>query len=214
MRSQVRRGLRRARAGAAALVLIFAPIAGLGQHGDGIAPAQELLNSERIEASFGSYGVDVLSSDASLRVSSLYSLDASGKTTRTFAVVLYPEDVAPELGAAHAAILAGGSIGSTLRAEGWNVIKTHRYFGEIPSTARLGRLMRIGGTVALALHVYVLEAARTDARLEYATLAEIHHPDHLTPAAVVDIYAPDWQSPAAADPLVAEMLEVVAEETR
>ena len=37
------------------------------------APARELLNSERIAAAFGSYGVEVLEQDDTVRVSNLYS---------------------------------------------------------------------------------------------------------------------------------------------
>ena len=40
---------------------------------------RELLNSERIEQQFGSYGIDVLESDAEMRVSNLYSLSGQQK---------------------------------------------------------------------------------------------------------------------------------------
>src|SRR5690606_34722880 len=53
-------------------------------------PQRELLNSERIERRFGSYGIDVLQSDGRYRVSNLYSVHDGAKICRTFAVVAYP----------------------------------------------------------------------------------------------------------------------------
>jgi hypothetical protein len=50
-------------------------------------PARELLNSERIAAAFGSYGVEVVAQDDTLRISNLYSTEAGVTTCRTFATV-------------------------------------------------------------------------------------------------------------------------------
>ena len=52
-------------------------------------PGRELLNSERIAAEFGSYGVDVLEQDEHVRVSNLFSGSAENKICRTFAVVRF-----------------------------------------------------------------------------------------------------------------------------
>jgi hypothetical protein len=50
----------------------------------GAAPiTAQILNSERIEQTFGSYGIDVIASDALLRVSNLYSRHDGEKITRT-----------------------------------------------------------------------------------------------------------------------------------
>lgn len=203
-----------ARATFVALVLLAAQSAVIAQSAGDADATRELLNSERIAAAFGSYSVEVLSSDGGLRVSSLYSEDDRGRTTRTFALVRYPASVDPAFAEAHATILAGGSIGATLRADGWRVIKAHRYFGEMPSTPRLERLMRLERGAPLAIHVYVLDIARADSRFEYATIAEIHHPDYLTLGDLRRIYAPGWRAPAANDSLVGAMLDVVATQTR
>lgn len=179
-----------------------------------VAGARELLNSERIEARFGSYGVEVLSSDPALRVSNLYSVESGTRTTRTFAIVRYPARVDPAFADAHAEILAGGSIGATLRAHGWEVIKTHRYFGQIESTPRLASMMRLRSPRPLAVHIYVLDIERGGRRFEYAAIAEIHHPDYLAPGEVAAIYAPGWRGGKPGDALVEEMLRLVAEKTR
>ena len=54
------------------------------------------LNSERIEARYGSYGIEVLESDTRIRESNLFSEHAGGRVTRTFAIVQYPEIVHSE----------------------------------------------------------------------------------------------------------------------
>ena len=43
----------------------------------------ELLNSERIAQTFGSYGIDVLQADGALRRSNLYSVSDGLRTCRT-----------------------------------------------------------------------------------------------------------------------------------
>ena len=53
-----------------------------------IEELRPLLNSERIERKFGSYGIDVLRNDDAVRMSNLYSLRDGEKICRTFAVVL------------------------------------------------------------------------------------------------------------------------------
>lgn len=52
------------------------------------------LNSERIEQRFGSYGIEVLSSDDALRVANLYSTEVDHGVCRTFAVTRFPDPVA------------------------------------------------------------------------------------------------------------------------
>lgn len=176
---------------------------------------RELLNSERIEQTFGSYGIEVLESDAAVRVSNLYSEHAAGRICRTFAVVRYPRDVPPEIIAEHEAIVAGGSIGATFAARGWTVIKTHRFFGEIDSTPRLRELM--GGTQVsrLAVHVYVLDVVKSGARYEYARIAEVHHPDYLDLPAVRRAYASGAaQASRPLDEATRELLTLVAAKSR
>ena len=149
-----------------------------------------LLNSERIEARFGSYGIEVLASDARERVSSLYSEANGERTCRTFAVVRYPAAIEPALAREHDEIVRGGSIGAVFAAHGWQVVKTNlRYFG-IEATERLARLMRVGRGTRLAAHAYELDVAKDGRTFQYALLVEIHHPDYLRRDDLISIYGP------------------------
>jgi len=151
-------------------------------------PPRELLNSERIAAKFGSYGIEVLSQNDSLRVSNLFSSDPGARTCRTFALVRYPSRIDPALAAPHAAIIEGGSIGAVFAAQGWEVRKTHLHYAEIEASPRLANLMRIEPGTPLAEHLYVLDVAKDGQVLEYAALVEIHHPDYLRTGDLVEIY--------------------------
>jgi hypothetical protein len=152
------------------------------------AEQRELLNSERIEREFGSYGVDVLESDDRVRVSSLFSREGARRICRTFAVVRYPDAVAPAFAAEHAEILAGGSIGAVFAARGWRVRKTHLHYGEVTASPRLADLMSIAARTTLALHVYVLTIVKPGAELDYASIVEIHHPEYLRREELAEIY--------------------------
>jgi hypothetical protein len=152
------------------------------------APGRELLNSERIAQQFGSYGVEVLESGRRTRVSDLYSGQGETKVCRTFAVVRFPASIDPAVATEHAAILRGGSIGAVFAANGWRVLKTHLYYGEVRATPRLAALMHVMEGSSLAEHAYVLDVAKDDKTVEYAALVEIHHPDYLTQADLVKIY--------------------------
>jgi hypothetical protein len=165
-------------------------IAVIATTGHAQPPAQEVLNSERIAAKFGSYGIEVLEQDADFRVSNLYSTDAGATTCRTFAIVRYPQRIDPAFRAEHAAILAGGSVGAVFAAQGWQVRKTHLSYGERAASPKLAQLMGIAAGTPLAEHVYVLDVVRDGRTLEYAALAEIHHPAYLTIGALAAIYGP------------------------
>ena len=171
------------------LLLAFGAALGLAAAAPAAAqtPQRELLNSERIAAEFGSYGVEVLDEDSDARVSNLFSGMGEQRICRTFAVVRYRHSD-PALREEHAAIVAGGSIGAVFAAAGWQVRKTHLSIGTITATQRLGSLMRIAPGTLLAVHVYALDVAKDGRTLEYAALAELHHPDYLTRDEVVEIY--------------------------
>jgi hypothetical protein len=149
---------------------------------------RETLNSERIERKFGSYGVAVLDSNAETRVANLFSTENGVRVCRTFAVSRYPAVVDPSFAAEHAAILAGGSIGAVFAAHGWTVRKTHLYFGEAQAWPALAALMHVAPATALAEDIYVLEIVKGAATFEYATIAEIHHPDYLRSADLPALY--------------------------
>jgi hypothetical protein len=169
----------------------------------------ELLNSERIERTFGSYGIEVLESDARTRVANLYSIAGAARVCRTFAVTRYPTAIDPRLAAEHATIVSGGSIGATFAARGWTVLKTHRYFGEIDATPRLAALMGGIDAARLAVHVYALDVAKDGTRLEYATIAEIHHPEYLDLEDIRAIYGGGTTVPPRPDEATRALLELV-----
>lgn len=156
---------------------------------------RELLNSERIAQTFGSYGIEVLESDAEMRVSNLYSGDGAGRVTRTFALVRLRETIDPALAAQHERIVAGGSIGAVFTEAGWSVRKRHRFFGLLDSTPRLERMMGGIAPRALATHVYLLDVVKPGIELQYATIVEIHHPDYLALRDLRSIYGETYEPP-------------------
>ncbi len=175
------------------------------------SPERELLNSERIEQVFGSYGLEVLSSAPTLRVSKLFSTEDGREICRTFAVVVYPHEIDGAIAAEHSAILDGGSIGATFAAAGWRVSKVHRYFGELPSTAKVETLMGGIEPSRLAVHVYALSVSRGGVDVDYASIVEVHHPDYLSLADLVEIYGPAHEP---ADDTVPALLALTSREMR
>jgi hypothetical protein len=175
-------------------------------------PNRELLNSERIQQAFGSYGVEVLQNGDRTRVTNLYSTDAGSKTCRTFAVVRFPAAMDAAVTGEHAAIRNGGSIGATFAANGWRVLKTHLAFREIEATPRLANLMHVTVGARLAEHAYVLDVTKDGKNVEYAALVEIHHPEYLKLADLQRIYgAIDTANRQA---LLDDLLGAAAEATR
>lgn len=150
-----------------------------------------LLNSKRIEQRFGSYGVEVLASEAGLRRSGLLSYDGDTATCRTYAVVQFADQLDDRYDDAHSRVLAGNSIGATFKEDGWDIRKHTLYIGTVrlPGTGtEIGRLMRLTGAHDLALHVYQLVIARDDVEFEYATIMEAHHPEYLVEADLLETF--------------------------
>ena len=150
-----------------------------------------ILNSERIEERFGSYGIEVLASEAGLRRSSLFSYDGETKICRTYAIVQFVDDSDDRYEDAHSKILAGGSIGATFRESGWNIRKNTLYVGtlQIPSSdTPVSGLMHLGDDADLAIHVYQLVLVRAGMAQEYATILEAHHPEYLSVAELRDLF--------------------------
>ena len=153
-----------------------------------------LLNSERIERRFGSYGIDVLASEAGLRRSSLYSVENGEHVCRTYAIVRFTENPDTSIGAEHAKVLAGNSLGEVFRSNGWNIHKQTMHIGSFDVAADdtdVGRLMRLDADATLGLHVYQLLLARSGRIFEYATIIEAHHPDYLGEQQLLEIYPYD-----------------------
>jgi hypothetical protein len=170
----------------------------------GTAPVSaQILNSERIEQTFGSYGIDVVYSDESLRLSNLYSEHGGERITRTLAFVEYPEIVNLAFAAEHRAILEGGSIGSTFKAAGWEVIKKNLSIIEVSAPDVFADLMGVEEGAQLATHYYQLDVARDEQQLAYALIAELHHPDYLSNDELTSIYPLDLV------PLTADSFELV-----
>ncbi len=151
----------------------------------------ESLNSERIEARFGSYGVEVLSHEAGMRRSSLYSNAGDAPVCRTYAVVRFEDESTARVAEAHADVLAGRSIGATFKSTGWQVRKETLHVGGIPlnaSSHRIGELMHLDGEVDLGIHAYQLVLEKESQSIDYATIVEAHHPEYLTVAELKDLY--------------------------
>jgi len=154
----------------------------------------ESLNSERIEQRFGSYGIDIIDYQAGLRRSSLYSFDGERKICRTFAVVLFDEPKVPGVTAAHANILAGQSIGATLKSSGCEIRKSTLYVGTISldnTDQLIHRVMQLNAPAELAMHAYRLKVQLGADSFDYATIVEIHHPDYLSTAELRNLYDKD-----------------------
>lgn len=153
-----------------------------------------LLNSERIERRFGSYGIEVLASEAGLRRSSLYSLDGGTPTCRTYAVVRFADQLDDRYRDEHAKVLAGNSIGAIFKSHGWDVHKQTTYIGSLSlpeASTSIGELMRISGPRALAMHVYQLLLVKNEQVFEYATIIETHHPEYLSESDLHELYQYD-----------------------
>ena len=169
------------------------------------APQATLLNSERIERRFGSYGVEILSQNDVERRSNLYSIGRDETRTgericRTYALVRYIGGDDRRIAAAQQRIVAGASIGSTLRTAGWTIQKKTLHSGRIrisETGGEIARLMRIPEAFDAAVHVYRMTLERGTERIDYALFIEIHHPEYLDAAALGAIVEPVSHGPSA-----------------
>ncbi len=161
----------------------------------------ELLNSERIMARFGSYGVDVLTDTETVRRSNLYSEEGGTRICRTYAVVRFTSARSGAVREEHARIVAGESIGATFRKHGWQIFKETLYIGrvQLPSNEHpVAILMHIDGSEPLAMHVYRLLLRKGDAVVDYATIIEAHHPDYLDVESLERLFDADAAVPVSA----------------
>ena len=170
-----------------------------------------LLNSERIEQNFGSYGIDVLASEAGLRRSSLYSLQGNERICRTYAIVSFNEDLDSSYGPEHSKVLAGNSLGEVFKANGWSMHKQTLHIGSFKidrPASEINQLMQLVAAKTLASHVYQLLLAKDEQLFEYATIVEAHHPDYLTQSDLLDIYHYDNSESLSAESL-AELIDLL-----
>ncbi len=173
-----------------------------------------LLNSERIEICFGSYGVEVLRQDGNLRIASLYSLEGDERITRTLAVSEFASNLPDTLDTAYRAIRAGATMGATLEAAGWQVEKRQRYSGEVARSKASGCLSGPPDPQAqqsLAVQVYDLYAVREHEVVRFALLAELHDPRYLTLPDLQHLHAATDVQPQKPDAASKQLLHALAE---
>lgn len=145
----------------------------------------ELLNSERIEERFGSYGIEVLDSEPGMRRSNLYSLNGGVPVCRTYAVVQFTDGQNPMIGAEHAQILAGDSIGAIFKANGWAIHKQTLHVGtvelgnELDGGQQIVAMMRLPEPRTVAMHAYRLILKKDGQAVDYGIIVEVHHPEYL-----------------------------------
>ena len=142
------------------------------------------LNSDAIKATFGSYGIEVISQTESTRVANLYSLSGDAKICRTLAVTEFVLPMDSALKEAHRSIRAGGSIGATLRSASFTInkkllIKTETAAGDQFVSLTHGSV-QVGAP--LYTKVYALFAQQDSRLIPYAVIAEAYHPEHYPPA--------------------------------
>jgi len=153
--------------------------------------ADTILNSERIRQKFGSYGVEVLYSDSTTRITRLYSTEGDVDVTRTFAVVMYPSVVDSALFLEHNEILNGGSIGQIFKESGWTIKKKSIYLGQISQSDKYDNTYEMMGGIVptdLALYMYMFTVYKEGRSYNYATIAELYHPAYLTTGDMRRIY--------------------------
>ncbi len=161
---------------------------------DACAHESERLNSERIADRFGSYGVDVVTNEPGLRRSNLFSSEDGVQTCRTFAVVRFVDEPDALIDAEHAQILSGKSIGAIFKASGWAIRKETMHISSVKlddASHPVANLMRLQRRADVAMHVYRLVLRKSDQAIEYATLIELHHPDHLDQSDLLNLYTVD-----------------------
>jgi hypothetical protein len=156
-----------------------------------------LLNSERIEQKFGSYGIDIVQSDNQSRVSFLYSLDPNNKNKKnyhTLAIVKFKET--REVSIIHERILNGDSIGKSFKKEGWEIDKTNHQMMVIsnPDKPLFKSWLPQISNENLALHFYELNVKTENYYYLYAEILEIHHPKYLGFSDITEIYSLDEET--------------------
>lgn len=137
--------------------------------------APNILNSQRIELKFGSYGVDILAQNHTSRLANLYSFYEGQKSTRTLAFTRYHLPMDKALLLAHEEILKGGSIGSTLKNHGFQV-KKQFFFLENISMPKISYFTNNN----LPAVIYELIANIDGRDLHYCTILEVYDPNFLT----------------------------------
>ncbi len=141
------------------------------------------MNSEDIKNRFGSYHVVVLTQDEAHRVASLCSEHNGAMVCRTLAVTYFCQPTPEAALPADQLIRQGHSIGSTLSEAGLVIQRQPLLEATTLSGEGFERLS--AGTVksgtGLLIRLYRLDVGiDTGSVRPYATIAEAHHPEHLS----------------------------------
>jgi hypothetical protein len=150
-----------------------------------------MLNSERIEQRFGSFGIAVIASDGSKRIANLYSLEGGRPVCRTWATVQFPDDIDARVASEHSLVLDGQPMGAVFKAHGWRISKRNLRIGSRRfdrSDDRMVRSMQIHESATVAYHSYVFSVSKGTTALDYAVITETHHPDYLSRSDLEEIY--------------------------
>lgn len=185
--------------------------------------ASNLLNSERIEKKFGSYGIEIIENTGSSRVSFLYSLDKncqqnlSPKETqigihckkyKTLAIVkfLNTNDVIDE----HTKILKGASIGATFKNQNWIIKKENILISEIHNKENqiINEWSNNPDLEKFAFQIYDISLKKNQLQLKYAQIIEIHNPNYLIIDDLIEIYDESYQINAAQITLASYKTEI------
>lgn len=167
------------------------------------------LNSERISARFGSYGIDVRYADARWRIAELFSGAGANRRTRTLAIVEFADTAPAELEPELAAIRGGRSIGRTLTEAGWRVDKHTLWAGEIGSdqlAPPIRALLCVTPDEPIALWRYRLAATRGNQAIDVVRITELYDPEYLTRDELVGNLATSTPVPAAVQAAIALLI--------
>ena len=185
--------------------------------------ASNLLNSERIEKKFGSYGIEIIENTGSSRVSFLYSLDKNCqqnlslketqigihcKQYKTLAIVkfLNTNDVIDE----HTKILKGASIGATFKNQNWIIKKENILISEIHNKENqiINEWSNNPDLEKFAFQIYDISLKKNQLQLKYAQIIEIHNPNYLIIDDLIEIYDESYQINAAQITLASYKTEI------
>ena len=185
--------------------------------------ASNLLNSERIEKKFGSYGIEIIENTGSSRVSFLYSLDKNCqqnlslketqigihcKQYKTLAIVKFLDtnDVIDE----HTKILKGASIGATFKNQNWIIKKENILISEIHNKENqiINEWSNNPDLEKFAIQIYDISLKKNQLQLKYAQIIEIHNPNYLIIDDLIEIYDESYQINAAQITLASYKTEI------
>ncbi|MGQ3887944.1 hypothetical protein ACQUW5_02785 [Legionella sp. CNM-1927-20] len=138
---------------------------------------QGLLNSQRIKLIFGNYEVELVAQEDNVRVSNLHS----DGIMRTCAIVNFVLPIPVWLQNTHSKIYGGGSIGQTIKDNGFDLTKENIYFGitKLPKTVQ-AKMETDEDLTAVHIYQLLVKNPLTSESIVYCTISELHSPLYLT----------------------------------